>query len=113
MVERGAAFGIRTAEIDSTDVLALRDFGREVVGAVRGSGRPLFAVVHTHRLCAHSKGDDTRPPEAVAALCAHDPLTVHGARLARAEREAAEAWAGARIDAALAAVAPGLVEGGP
>lgn len=108
MVARGAAFGIRTAEIDSTDVLALRDFGREAVGAVRDSGRPLFAVVHTQRLCAHSKGDDTRPPEAVAALCALDPLAVHGARLAQAEREAAEAWARARIDAALAAVAPGL-----
>lgn len=102
MAARGAAFGIETAELASSDVIELRAFGRDILGKVRTTGRPLFAVVHTQRLCAHSKGDDTRNPDIVDSLCAFDPLAIHAERIAPERRAALEALAAEEIELALA-----------
>ena len=90
IVGRARSFGIETMELESTDVLEIRRFGEEASGRVRDARKPLWAVVHTCRLCAHSKGDDTRSEEEVAALRENDPLLVHGSRLSEAEMVSAE-----------------------
>ena len=43
-------------------------------------------LIHTYRLCHHSKNDDNRPVEEVHARWRYDPLPVHGTRLEPRER---------------------------
>lgn len=106
---RAGAFGIETREIESTDVRELFDFGREAIAFVRETGRPLCAVVHTCRLCAHSKSDDSRPKEVVECLWESDPLRLQEARLSPEEAADARSTVDARVADALAALRP---EGG-
>jgi TPP-dependent pyruvate/acetoin dehydrogenase alpha subunit len=91
MRERFEAFGIAVQEIDSTDILEVEPAARRAVAHVREQGRPCALVIHTYRLCHHSKNDDNRPREEVEARWALDPLLVHGRRL--------DPTATARIDA--------------
>jgi acetoin:2,6-dichlorophenolindophenol oxidoreductase subunit alpha len=78
---RFEAFGIEVEEVDSTDIAEIRPLAARAVDRVRGGGAPRALVIHTYRLCHHSKNDDNRPPEEVQARWALDPLAVHGARL--------------------------------
>lgn len=110
MAARGAAFSIPVMEIDSTDIVELDRFGHEAVTRVREAGGPCFAVVRTVRMCAHSKGDDTREPETIRALTPCDPLAVHGPRLSEDERRAARDWVDRTLAHALAEA--GLAQGG-
>ena len=84
MRERFEAFGVGVEEIDSTDVIAIGAAAERAVSAVRQQRRPAALIIHTYRLCHHSKNDDNRPVEEVQARWALDPLAVHGARLAPA-----------------------------
>ncbi len=98
---RAEAFGIETAELDTTDVVQVHAAAGAAASSVRRSGRPYFLVLNTHRMAPHSKGDDTRHPDELEALREHDPLRVLGARLersdrARIERECREEIAAAR-----------------
>ena len=66
------------------------------VTAVREQRTPRALIIHTYRLCHHSKNDDNRPREEVEARWALDPLLIHGRRLdpgasARIDEEVAEA----------------------
>jgi TPP-dependent pyruvate/acetoin dehydrogenase alpha subunit len=90
IADRGAAFGIETAELSTTDVVEIAAAGAEVVGRVRESGRPFFLVLNTYRFSPHSKGDDFRDEKEIQAARRRDPLLVAGARLEEAERRAAE-----------------------
>ena len=81
--DRGAAFGIETAELDTTDVAEVWDAAAEIVPKVRTSGRPFFLVLNTYRYSPHSKGDDNRDPAEIEAARQRDPLGVAGARLRR------------------------------
>jgi TPP-dependent pyruvate/acetoin dehydrogenase alpha subunit len=83
---RFAAFGIPVTEIESTDVLDVSRAASEAVGGCRSRRGPGALVVHTYRLCHHSKNDDHRPVEEVRARWALDPLAVHGERIAPDER---------------------------
>ena len=84
---RFAAFDIPVAEIDTTDVIAIHDLaGREIEATRHGGPRAL--VLHTYRLCHHSKNDDNRPEDEVQARWAIEPLGVHAGRLDAARREA-------------------------
>ncbi len=71
---------------------------------IRGRGGPAFLEIECFRLNAHSKGDDTRPPELVQAFADRDPLEQYRRKnpqqAAVFENEAAE-----EIDRALAAIA--------
>lgn len=97
MVERGRAFGIDSTEIDSTDAVVLyRHFGA-LVRAVRASQRPHFAVVHTYRLCHHSKSDDARPVDEVERFRRGDPLPLLRRALDADTAAAIEAEAAARV----------------
>lgn len=104
MVARGAAFGIDTGEIDSTDAEELYDRFGGIVRKVREQGRPHVEIIHTYRLCHHSKSDDMRPDEEIERYRRNEPLPKMRARLnadavSRIEKEAeakveeAVAWA--------------------
>jgi TPP-dependent pyruvate/acetoin dehydrogenase alpha subunit len=83
---RFTAFGLPVVEIDSTDVLEIRAAAGRAVSGCRATRGPGVLVIHTYRLCHHSKNDDNRPVEEVQARWALDPLAVHGARLDPGER---------------------------
>src|SRR3954453_10965984 len=59
--ERFSAFGLPVWELDSTDVEEIGTAAGEAVGHARRAGGPAALVVHTYRLCHHSKNDDNRP----------------------------------------------------
>jgi TPP-dependent pyruvate/acetoin dehydrogenase alpha subunit len=83
---RFTAFGIPVVEVDSTDVLELEPAAAKAVADCRDRRAPAALVIHTYRLCHHSKNDDHRPREEVEARWELEPLAVHGRRLARTER---------------------------
>lgn len=57
--DRAKAFGIRFKESNTFDNCILND-AKESIEYVRTTGKPLFHLVDTYRLKAHSKGDDNR-----------------------------------------------------
>jgi len=87
---RAAAFGIETAELDTTDVEEVHDAAGRAVARVRETGRPFFLVLDTYRFSPHSKGDDNRDPAEIEERRGRDPLAVAGPRLDASEREAVE-----------------------
>jgi TPP-dependent pyruvate/acetoin dehydrogenase alpha subunit len=87
MVKRFEAFGIPTARLESTDVLEIDAEAERQIGLVRESRTPRAFIIDTYRLCHHSKSDDNRPTDEIAARWPLEPLTVHGARLDTAVRE--------------------------
>ena len=96
IASRFTAFGLPVVEVDTTDVLEVDASAAEAVSSCRSRRGPGVLIVHTYRLCHHSKNDDNRPIEEVQARRALDPLMVHGARLeadelAEIEREVEEA----------------------
>lgn len=86
MSGRFEAFGIPVREINSTDVVELSEAARQEIDAVRAGEGPRVLLVHTYRLCHHSKSDDERPPDEIAARWLVEPLLVHGRRLTDAQR---------------------------
>jgi acetoin:2,6-dichlorophenolindophenol oxidoreductase subunit alpha len=108
---RAAAFGIETAELDTTDVEEIAAAASRAVEHVRTSGRPFFLVLHTYRFSPHSKGDDFRDPSEIEERRALDPLLVAGARLDDGVRssidEAVERLIAETVDAAEAAPVAG------
>jgi acetoin:2,6-dichlorophenolindophenol oxidoreductase subunit alpha len=83
---RFRAFDLPVTELDTTDVLELEQAAAAVVSGCRARRGPGVLVIHTYRLCHHSKNDDNRPVEEVEARWELDPLAIHGARLGADER---------------------------
>jgi acetoin:2,6-dichlorophenolindophenol oxidoreductase subunit alpha len=83
---RFEAFGLPVVEVETTDVLEVDVAAEEAVSGCRARRGPGVLVIHTYRLCHHSKNDDNRPVDEVQARWAFDPLVVHGARLTEDER---------------------------
>jgi acetoin:2,6-dichlorophenolindophenol oxidoreductase subunit alpha len=83
---RFTAFGLPVVEVDTTDVLEIDAAAGEAVSRCRARSGPGALIIHTYRLCHHSKNDDNRPVEEVRGRWAYDPLVVHGARLSPDER---------------------------
>ncbi len=71
---RAAAFGIETCEVESNDIGELLTTFDFAFAHVRATGRPFCQVVHTYRMGPHSKGDDPRSVEELAAWADRDPL---------------------------------------
>ena len=91
MRDRFAAFGLEVFEIDSTDVEELDAFAGRALAQARQKEGPVTIVIHTYRLCHHSKTDDNRPAEEVAARWDLDPIEIHGRRLDPSARAAIDA----------------------
>ena len=98
LATRGESFGIQTTRLCATDVLAVNRASCYIVDEIRRAPRPHLLVLETSRLAPHSKGDDTRDPQELAALWELDPLGLHreqlracdSERLDRLEREVAD-----------------------
>ncbi len=76
IAKRAEPFGIRSASIKSTDVMALDAVAREAVDYVRSEGRPFWLHIDTVRLGPHSKGDDTREAAYLDEIAKLDPLPI-------------------------------------
>jgi len=96
MRARFEAFGLQVEEVDSTDIDEIGPAAERAAAHVREQRAPCALIIHTYRLCHHSKNDDNRPEAEVQARWALDPLLVHGRRLpdeavSRIDGEVAEA----------------------
>ena len=100
MVARAKAFGIDAGEVESTDAEELYEHFGPLVDEVRRQGKPRMEVIHTYRLCHHSKSDDMRPRQEVEARKAGDPLPLQRARLDDEAAATIEDEVEARIDRA-------------
>jgi len=79
---RFEAFGINTEELDSSDVLEIRDRARNLVKYIREQNAPAVLILNTYRFGPHSKGDDTRKADEIDSIReTRDPLIIHGARI--------------------------------
>lgn len=65
IIDRASAFGIKTDEITSNDVVVLDQVFHKAVQYVREERKPFVQIVNTYRLMAHSKGDDFRNPHEI------------------------------------------------
>ena len=74
IASRAQTFCIPTTKLRATKVLEVSLAVRQIVDAVRHQSRPQLLVLETFRLAPHSKGDDTRSREEIAALKEADPL---------------------------------------
>lgn len=91
MTARFEAFGIKTFELTSSDVLEISEVAGKAVEQVRARVAPAALILHTHRFSAHSKGDDTRDKDLIRQLKTNfDPLTIHSKRLDPIEIERIE-----------------------
>jgi 2-oxoisovalerate dehydrogenase E1 component len=101
MKARFAAFGIPVQESDTSDVLEISTTAEGLFDQIRTRGGPRALILHTCRFGPHSKGDDTRDRELVAALRhRRDPLRIHAARLDPEPRATIEADVEAEVHAA-------------
>ena len=88
---RFTAFNIPAIEVDSSDVCEIQLQASLLIEEVRSSQTPRALVLHTYRFGPHSKGDDTRSEKLLQQLKAErDPISIHAARLSKAERRQVE-----------------------
>ena len=79
---RFKAFGIKTDQIDSSDVLEIQALAGEALVEVRTRRSPRALILRTCRFGPHSKGDDTRSPREIDQLRrTRDPISILGDRL--------------------------------
>ncbi|MCL5958542.1 MAG: thiamine pyrophosphate-dependent dehydrogenase E1 component subunit alpha [Chloroflexi bacterium] len=97
IVDRAKAFALSASEIESDDAEELYDRFGQIVQTVRERSQPHVEIVHTYRLCNHSKGDDYRSPMELAARRARDPLKLLGERLSMERRSEIEKAVSERI----------------
>jgi 2-oxoisovalerate dehydrogenase E1 component len=76
ILERAESFGIRSFSSTTENVDQLISAASESIEKVRKEGVPVFHLVDTYRLNAHSKGDDDRNPEDIKSHTSKDFLTV-------------------------------------
>ena len=95
---RFMAFGIRTDELDSSDVLEILASAGKALQEVRTRRAPRALILHTCRFGPHSKGDDTRSPEEIDQLRrTRDPIVILGDRLESTLREKIRAEVDAEV----------------
>ena len=89
---RFSAFDIPVTELDTSDVQEISDQLKLLLDQIRVHAGPRAIVLHTLRFGPHSKGDDTREPELVAAFKRErDPVAIYASRLDAVTRDAIEA----------------------
>jgi len=81
ILKRPQSFGIESNETESEDLIDLIKIFESAFKYVRQKNLPFCQIVHTHRLAAHSKRDDTRSKEELEELSGHDPLVILGDQL--------------------------------
>jgi len=88
---RFTAFNIAVVEMDTSDVVDISEMAQRLLDSIRRDSKPRALILNTARFGPHSKGDDTRDPERVAALrIERDPVEICASRLDSAQRAAIE-----------------------
>ena len=101
---RFEGFGVPALAIASSDVDEISLAASKAIAEVRDGGTPQALVIDTNRFAPHSKGDDTRPQEAIEALWAtSDPIEIHASRLDPNQREQLAAEVAEEVSQAFAA----------
>jgi len=75
--QKALAYGMPTVQVDGNDLFAVYKAHREALERARTGGGPSFIEAVTYRLGDHTTADDARryrPPEALEAALAADPL---------------------------------------
>jgi 2-oxoisovalerate dehydrogenase E1 component len=72
---RAAAFGIETSEGNTWEPTSLVETAQKCTDTVRRTQQPHFLRIDTHRLMAHSKGDDLRDKQELAGYWAKDAIS--------------------------------------
>jgi len=81
IAQRFAAFGFGVSELETFDVGEISATANQEIAEVRRHCRPRALVLHTYRLCHHSKNDDNRPLDEVERYRSVEPLVVQRPRL--------------------------------
>jgi len=98
---RFAAFEIPVVEMESSDVLEISSQAEKILDEIRLQGGPRALILHSLRFGPHSKGDDTRDPELVAAFRRErDPVAILASRLDSDARAAIEAEVNLEVETA-------------
>jgi len=85
---RFTAFGIPVTELDTSDVLEIRQTAEALAAEMRFDNHPRALILHTARFGPHSKGDDTRPESDVAEMRrTRDPLAIQRLRLSASDAD--------------------------
>jgi TPP-dependent pyruvate/acetoin dehydrogenase alpha subunit len=101
---RFEAFGLRTTELDTSDVLQIRKAAGDILDSIRTSSQPQALILNTARFSAHSKGDDTREIAEIERLKAtRDPIKISAVHLAAQELDTIHKEADAEVQAAFQA----------
>lgn len=101
IASRPQAFTIHTLECQAGSVGDVYEAAATAWDYIDTHGKPCCLVFDTYRLCPHSKSDDFRPAEEIAAWRERDPLTALAEQLTMTERCAIEEDVLARIDLAV------------
>jgi len=101
IVKRFEAFDLPVTHLDSSDILEILPLAGDLIRKVRTDRQPQALIINTVRLGPHSKGDDTRSLDEMEKLWkTHDPVAIHGARLADDLRNSVNQQVEAHIQAA-------------
>lgn len=88
---RFTAFGIPNRRLDSSDVEEIRHLACNLLDDIRTQKQPRGLILDTYRFGPHSKGDDTRDPQALDNIRKErDPIEIHARRLEHGAREKIE-----------------------
>lgn len=90
LARHGEPFGIETLAVDVSTVAAVHGAASHAVQVVRRESRPFFLVLRTFRMGPHSKGDDLRPVDEIAAYRRRDPLNLLRSELLKADAQRLE-----------------------
>lgn len=74
LARRAETFGVAVTVVDGNDVGAVTAASRAAIAAARNN-KPQMLFMNTYRLAPHSKGDDNRDRDEIAAHAARCPLT--------------------------------------
>lgn len=100
--DRFKAFGIKTREIKTNDVVEIFNISKDIIKEIRENRTPHALIVHTYRLGPHSKGDDFRPQKEIEMYKDQDPILLAQSKIEDCVRKRIEAECIAKVDKSLA-----------
>lgn len=98
ITQRSVPFDIPVTVVEADTVWSVFEAATKVVDEIRAGGGPQLLHLKTYRFSPHSKGDDFRSEDELAAERAKDPLRLLGESLPEGEQGNIEAAVNARIE---------------
>ena len=60
MIQKAQGYGMKSAQVDGMDLIAVREKSKEMLETIRGGEGPMFLEIMTYRFRGHSMGDPER-----------------------------------------------------